>query len=619
MADSQPDQADVKTRQLDLAIQKGWLAEDDAQRLREQASLEGTPILEAARRAGLLQAQQCAILDCLSRPREVAPGFELIDVLGQGGMGVVYRARQDRLDRIVAIKLLATSSLGDVEALARFEREASAIGRLRHPHIVTAFDFGKHQSHVYLVMEYIDGTDLEHWIRERGRIPRETAWKLIRQAASGLSHAARQGVIHRDIKPANLLLVDPPEGFEQGNGVPMVKIADFGLAILDEGGTAKTRLTMANASLGTPHYMAPEQLDGEVVDLQADIYALGATAYHMLCGIPPYADLSLPRMIATKLGPSSPPSMAELAATDDASYQLIAAMMATPREKRIRTYDELTQRIDHLLAQTPAPNTTTSGVTASMETQVLTREVTSSLPDHEKAPALQKFALVRRRLLWIGAAAAVLLLTGGALAWFLTPPRLERREPPIDLLASSTAKWHSLEPEGTKWRTEGDEKKLIVDDAQVSCILGDESQASFNYFDLKFRLQLVDAHSVEIYFEMTPESKAWLQVTAEEVQLRRSTGSNDGPFPSLVLDPKVTEMEIQIICNRHGWWCYVDKIPAGRCALSKDSAYPIVLIKAVGGTAYLRKMLAWELVRSSNDWTPMHSERNLTQPSEVPE
>ena len=143
----------------------------------------------------------------------------------------------------------------DQTSLARFEQEALAVARLRHPNIVAAYDFGRHQGRLYFVMELIEGIDVEKTIEQEGPLDERVAWKLVRQAAAGLSHAASAGIIHRDIKPANLLLVEPPSGFELPGGLKMVKITDFGLAFLSRDVDVKTRLTQQNTAIGSPHYL----------------------------------------------------------------------------------------------------------------------------------------------------------------------------------------------------------------------------------------------------------------------------------------------------------------------------------------------------------------------------
>ncbi|MFI5288644.1 MAG: serine/threonine-protein kinase, partial [Polyangia bacterium] len=198
-----------------------------------------------------------------------------LTLLGQGGMGAVYRGRDPELDRPVAIKVMLDAS---PDFVARFRREAQSIARLTHPNIVQVYDFGVDtESNPYFVMELIDGTPLDKIVRERGRLPPLEAVRLIRQAAQGLAAAHRAGIVHRDIKPSNLIV--------DGSGT--LKLVDFGIArVATPAGQA---LTAAAALMGTPGYMAPEQAAGKPVDHRADIYALGLTLFELLAGAPPYA------------------------------------------------------------------------------------------------------------------------------------------------------------------------------------------------------------------------------------------------------------------------------------------------------------------------------------------
>lgn len=205
--------------------------------------------------------------------------YRLLRMLGRGGMGVVYEAIHLHLKRQVAIKLLLDSQLLSQDRLQRFDREIEAIGRLRHPHVVVAHDAGTDASgHRYLVMEYIDGRDLQVVAHAVGKLPLAAACDCIRQAALGLAYAHECGCIHRDIKPSNLLLD------RQG----VVRISDLGLARLQESPSGNT-LTGTGQVLGTVDYMSPEQAQADrSIDSSSDIYSLGCTFYRLLSGRVPY-------------------------------------------------------------------------------------------------------------------------------------------------------------------------------------------------------------------------------------------------------------------------------------------------------------------------------------------
>ena len=207
------------------------------------------------------------------------PQLEIHELLGQGGMGAVYKARQRRLDRLVALKILPPEVAGYPAFAERFTREAQALGRLNHPHIVTLHDFGEAGGLYYFVMEFVDGVNLRQMIAAGKMQPRE-ALAIVPQVCEALQYAHDEGVVHRDIKPENLLL----------DRKGRVKIADFGLAKLMRHrrapvGRAGFALTGSQQVMGTPHYMAPEQMERpQGVDHRADIYSLGVVFYEMLTG-----------------------------------------------------------------------------------------------------------------------------------------------------------------------------------------------------------------------------------------------------------------------------------------------------------------------------------------------
>ena len=219
-------------------------------------------------------------------PAELAPYFpelEILALIGKGGMGVVYKARQKRLDRLVALKILAPAFGQDPAFAERFHREARAMGMLNHPHIVAVHDFGQTNGLYYFVMEFVDGVNLRRPL-EMGKLSPEQALAIVPQICDALQYAHNAGVVHRDIKPENILL----------DKSGRVKIADFGLAKLT-GQTQDVTLTGAGQVMGTPHYMAPEQLEHpQAVDHRADIYSLGVVFYQMLTGELPIGRFALP-------------------------------------------------------------------------------------------------------------------------------------------------------------------------------------------------------------------------------------------------------------------------------------------------------------------------------------
>jgi len=212
-------------------------------------------------------------------------GLKIIKIIGRGGMGIVYKAQQQALDRTVALKLMPHSLEEDPEFQQRFQREAKALAGLSHSNIVTIYDFGTDGYRSYFIMEFVDGTDLRS-VMQSGDLTVAESLQIISQICDALAYAHSQDVVHRDIKPENILLT------KQGQ----VKIADYGLAkIVGEKGKGTTRLTNSNLIMGSPNYMAPEQVESpDKVDHRADIYSMGVVFYEMLTGELPMGSFAPP-------------------------------------------------------------------------------------------------------------------------------------------------------------------------------------------------------------------------------------------------------------------------------------------------------------------------------------
>jgi serine/threonine-protein kinase len=201
-------------------------------------------------------------------------------VVGRGGMGAVFRARDLRLERDVAIKVVRADLMGDPESRTRFQREAQIVARLQHPAIVTVFDYGAlPDGAAFLVMEFVRGEDLRHLLKRERSLDGARTVELVSGIAAGVEAAHRAGILHRDLKPENILLPDAGTG---------PKVLDFGVAKLTDTPAGANFATQGATIIGTPAYMAPEQLRGELLDVRADVYSLAALTFEMLTGRLPY-------------------------------------------------------------------------------------------------------------------------------------------------------------------------------------------------------------------------------------------------------------------------------------------------------------------------------------------
>lgn len=269
--------------------------------------------------------------------------YVLLDKIGTGGMGMVFKAEHRRMKRIVAVKVLPPATLKDADVLKRFHREVEAAAKLTHANIVAAFDADESNGVHFLAMEYVDGVDLARYIKEHGPLTVDKALDCIVQAARGLEHAHAQGIIHRDIKPANLLL--------DAHGT--VKILDMGLARIQEGTSpvapddaTATPLTESRSMMGTVDFMPPEQaVDSRQVDFTSDIYSLGMTLYFLLMGKPAYGgDTPMARVMAHREDPI--PSLNAL--RPDVPPQIDAIFQRMVAKKKLDRYQTVTDLLRDL-------------------------------------------------------------------------------------------------------------------------------------------------------------------------------------------------------------------------------------------------------------------------------
>jgi serine/threonine-protein kinase len=274
-------------------------------------------------------------------PEEIAGRFQIVQKLGAGAFGTVYKARDKVLGRMLAIKTirmegLAASQTSHTEMLDRFFREAKVASNLKHPNIVTIYDFGESQGLSYIAMEFIDGVGLDRVVAETGRMPVERAAALGAQVADALGYAHKHDVVHRDIKPANIMI-------EAGDHV---KVTDFGIA---KPGDSAEHLTMTGSLLGTPSYMSPEQARGQKLDGRSDLFSMGCVLYEMVAGVKAFRGESITALLF-KIITEEPQPIRELdPSVPDEFLRIVAKALSKAPETRYQTGRELS---DDLLALT---------------------------------------------------------------------------------------------------------------------------------------------------------------------------------------------------------------------------------------------------------------------------
>src|SRR6266851_6353906 len=282
--------------------------------------------------------------------RRLGP-HEILSAIGAGGMGEVYRARDTRLDRIVAIKVLPTHLAERSELRERFEREARTIASLNHPHICTLYDIGQQDGVDYLVMEYLEGETLAHRLL-KGALPLEQVLQYAIEISDALDKAHRKGVTHRDLKPGNAMLTKTG-----------TKLLDFGLAKLKQEAapanvqlselpTASDPLTAKGTIVGTLQYMAPEQLEGKEVDARTDIFAFGAVVYEMATGKRAFDGNSQASVISAIMTSDPPPMSSLQPMTPPALDRVVKRCLAKESEDRWQSVRDLTDELKWIAAET---------------------------------------------------------------------------------------------------------------------------------------------------------------------------------------------------------------------------------------------------------------------------
>jgi len=363
--------------------------------------------------------------------------YRVLEVIGRGGMGVVYRVEHLRMGKLAAMKVLHRDLAQDPEVVQRFEREAAAVSKLHHPHTVQVFDFGNAQGALYLIMEYVRGLDLAHIVNRDGPIPWTRCAPLLAQICSALQEAHELGIVHRDLKPENVLITRTTRGHDYA------KVLDFGLAKLDQRGVP-THETERTTIVGTPFFMAPEQIRGDDVDARTDIYSFGALMFELLTGEHLYSGSTAVGVLTKHLTaePDAPSMRAPKMAIPPAVDHLCRKALARDPDDRWQTAAELAEAIEEIYAETVHESTGPGRPGSRPRSQTLAGRL---VLDHDEAASdlrlrrsdIDAFerGLKRRRVVVLagsGALATAAIATGVVLLARDAPTLREEREPNDD-------------------------------------------------------------------------------------------------------------------------------------------------------------------------------------------
>lgn len=330
-------------------------------------------------------------------------GYRIVEKMGEGGMGVVYKAIETQLDRVVAIKALHPQFSGNAELLERFRAEARAHAQMNHPNIAMLYTFLVQEGVAYMVMEFVEGETFDRIVRRRGPIPAAEVLPLFRQALAGIGYAHRLGIVHRDIKPSNIML--SREG--------IVKVMDFGLAKV----LGDPHLTGSGVRLGTVYYMSPEQVLNKPVDIRSDVYSLGATLFEILTAQAPFQGESDFHILSAHVNsPPSLPSCVHPHIPGAVETAVLKALAKNP-EDRFQTVEEFSAALEppggwDASAAPTAEFASPPGLRTADVTEVVTT-VTRSARRPRPDPAVR-----RRRMVRAGSVTAAALLAG----WLIFRP-----------------------------------------------------------------------------------------------------------------------------------------------------------------------------------------------------
>ncbi len=347
----------------------------------------------------------------------IADRYHIEEKLGEGGMGTVYLGEHVKMGRKSAIKVMAKSTTGDAEAVARFNREAANAARIGHPNVCAIYDFGEtDDGTIYLAMEFISGESLNDLLKREGVLPPARIAPILEQVGAALEAAHDLGIVHRDLKPDNIMLAAGRDGTD------VVKVVDFGIAKAMRGEEGQ-KVTRTGLVVGTPEYMSPEQLSGDVLDGRSDIYSLGLLFYRMLTGVLPFQADSAQEMMIKRLT-DAPQSLAAAApgAVFPARVQQVVdhALQRMPADRYTSATEMVRDAVDALRGM----SATAAAVDTEIATEVMdsaglarTRVSGSGAPTTPRTPApIQNPTVRRRRRPVVALAAAAIVVAGGGIA-----------------------------------------------------------------------------------------------------------------------------------------------------------------------------------------------------------
>jgi serine/threonine protein kinase len=599
---------------LEIVKRKQWLRQDQLTAFSNQVrEADFEDIWRQLSQPDWLKESDLKALKFLFDYQNRFPGYLLTDYIGSGGMGAVFEARHKKLQRAVALKTLRLDTSRDPKASERFHQEARILAQLQHPKIVSVFDFGDFQGHLFLAMELVKGIDLDELVRREGALSECRAWELVRQVAEGLLYANEKGIVHRDLKPANLIL----HAYGEDSG-EQLKIVDFGLAYARQGSSlASNRLTETGTYLGSPRYMSPEQFTGSTFEPASDIYALGATTFHLLAGKPPFNNMNLSELYAEKLTATAPPHLRDYRAnTSQVSCALLSRLMAREPQDRPQG-NELLDAIDRTLEVLVNQNVTSETISlplirsAAAPVALMDTKVDDELPE----PVVLRASLMDGRAwkLWFVSMVILALITL-ALGYSIWTKRLPPR-------ATSMVEvgWEQSLFDGTNlvgwtrragnWIAEPHQYVIEGTNGLLSRLMvlpdsGSNRQRPLDFYRLNLVLQKLDAQYVEIHFGLIKENETVvrhvLRLGGEGFEIGRAQSDQEGVFElseRLHTAMKDFTGPITVRLERHptGWFVAINDYPAAAIPLNDEHELPMIQFAARQGVSWFSDISLIEL------------------------